>query len=468
MSLSLTFLGAAKNVTGSRHLIEADGVRVLLDCGLYQERQNAARNWDEFAVPPPSIEAVVLTHAHIDHSGWLPRLVRHGFRGLVYCSLATAEMVPLVLADAARLQAEDVAWKRKRHAAEGRASLYPPQPLYDEDDVEATSHSLRGVAFGVPQSVAPGLTATLLPSGHILGASMVLIEQIATGKRLLFSGDLGCPGRPLMPEPTAPPKADLVVIESTYGDRVHDESVDLATQLADQVNATIRRGGSLLIPCFAVERAQELLYHLQKLLRSNRIPKVPVFLDSPMAVSLLKVYGNHPEALDAQARGRLALGDSPFAFPELHLCASRDQSKRINDVNRPSIIIAGSGMCTGGRIKHHLSRYLDDPTSTLLFVGYQASGTLGRQLLDGAGEVRLFGEFRRVGLQVRQIHGFSGHADQRQLLQWLGQTPDGPKRVAVVHGGAGVTTSFAQLVRQRFGCEVVVPEYGQRVVLPDN
>lgn len=468
MSIALTFLGAAKNVTGSRHLIEANGVRILVDCGLYQERQNAVHNWEPFAVPPPSIEAVVLTHAHIDHTGWLPRLVRCGFRGLAYCSSATAEMVPLVLADAARLQAEDVAWKQKRHAAEGRASQYPPEPLYDEDDVEASSHALRGVTFGEPQAIAPGFTATFLPSGHILGASMVLIEHRATGKRLLFSGDLGCSGRPLMPDPTAPPEADLVVIESTYGDRLHDDSVDLATQLSNQVNTTIGRGGSVLIPCFAVERAQELLFHLQKLLRGGRIPKVPVFLDSPMAVSLLKVYGKHPEALEPQARGRLALGDSPFTFPELHLCASRDQSKRINDMDRPCIIIAGSGMCTGGRIKHHLSRRIGDDASTLLFVGYQASGTLGRQILDGAAEVRLFGEMRRVELEVRQIRGFSGHADQRQLLEWLSQMPNGPRRVAVVHGGAGVTTSFAQLIRTRFGCEVTVPEFGERLELPEG
>lgn len=465
MSLSVRFLGAAKNVTGSRHLIEADGMRVLIDCGLYQERHNAHRNWEPFLVPPPSIESVVLTHAHIDHSGWLPRLVRQGFRGLAHCSLATAEIVPLVLADAARLQAEDLAWKQKRHAAEGRTSNYPLEPLYDDYDVEASCQILRGSAFESSIPLAPGLTATLYPSGHILGASMVLIEHVATGKRVLFSGDLGCPNRPLMPDPTPPPTADLVVIESTYGDRLHEQERDLGTQLANTIKSTVARGGSLLIPCFAVERAQELLFHLQRLRKADRIPKLPIFLDSPMAVSLLKVYGKHPEALDAQSRGRLAVGDSPFHLPELRLCATREESKYINEIDRPCIIIAGSGMITGGRIKHHLSRHLENSRSTLLFVGYQATGTLGRQLLDGATEIRLFGEMRRVNLHVEQMRGFSGHADQNQLLAWLSQMPGGLRRVAVVHGGAGVTASFAQIVRDRFGCEVTAPEFGETLEL---
>lgn len=465
MSLSVRFLGAAKNVTGSRHLLEADGVRILIDCGLYQERHNARRNWEPFLVPPPSIDSVVLTHAHIDHSGWLPRLVRHGFRGLAHCSLATAEIVPLVLADAARLQAEDLAWKQKRHAAEGRTSSYPLAPLYDDYDVEATCQILRGAAFESTITPAPGLTATLYPSGHILGASMVLIEHAVTGKRVLFSGDLGCPNRPLMPDPAAPPRADLVVIESTYGDRLHDQKHDLGTQLANAVKSTVARGGSLLVPCFAVERAQELLFHLQRLRKADRIPKVPIFLDSPMAVNLLKVYGKHPEALDAQSRGRLAVGDSPFHLPELRLCSTREESKYINEIDRPCIIIAGSGMITGGRIKHHLSRHLENSRSTLLFVGYQATGTLGRQLLDGATEIRLFGEMRRVHLHVEQMRGFSGHADQQQLLSWLSRMPGGLGRVAVVHGGAGVTVSFAQLVRDRFSCDVTVPEFGEIVEL---
>ncbi len=465
MSISVTFLGAAKNVTGSRHLVEIDGTRILVDCGLYQERENATHNWQPFPVPPPSIHAAVLTHAHLDHVGWLPRLVHYGFGGITHCSSATAAMVPLVLADSARLQAEDLAWKAKRHAAEGRQSVHPVEPMYDEDDVEASLQSLRGAREGVAHSIAPGVRMTLLPAGHILGANMVLLEQEKTGKSVLFSGDLGRFGRPLVPDPADPPKADLVVVEATYGDRVHEVGVDIETQLAEVINATVRRDGSVLIPCFAVERAQDLLFHLQGLRKANRIPRVPIFLDSPMAINMLKVFTQHPEALDEESRGRMAAGDSPFSMPELRLCSSRAESKYINDVNRPSIIIAGSGMCTGGRIKHHLSRHLDNELSTLLFVGYQATGTLGRQILDGATEVRLFGGYRPVCLQVEQIRGFSGHADKNEILDWLGKVPDGPKKVAVVHCGPNVGTAFGSVVASRFNCDVVVPEFRQTITV---
>lgn len=463
MTLSLTCLGAAKNVTGSRHLVEANGTRVLIDCGLFQERANAAHNWETFAVPPSSIDAVLLTHAHIDHVGWLPRLVRQGFGGPTHCSLATAEIVPVVLADSARLQAEDVAFKRKRHAREGRQPARPVEPMYEEEDVEQTCRALHGIPFGVARQVAPGFRATFLPAGHILGASMILLEHEPSGQKLLFSGDLGRDDRPLVPDPASPPAADLVVIESTYGDRVHDDSVDVKTQLAEALNAAVARGGSVLVPGFAVERAQELLYYLQELREAGRVPKIPVFLDSPMAVRMLEAFEHHPEALDSAAQGRVARRGTPFNLPELVLCASRTDSKRINDHRGPAVIIAGSGMCTGGRIKHHLSIHLDNERSTLLFIGYQASGTLGRQLLEGAREVRLFGGRREVRLEVRQIHGFSGHADQNELVAWLGKTPGGPRRVAVVHGGAQVTGRFASLMSDRFGCEVVVPDYGARI-----
>jgi metallo-beta-lactamase family protein len=463
MALTVSFLGAARSVTGSRHLVQADTERVLIDCGLYQERQFASRNWEDFAVSPSTIESVLLTHAHIDHSGWLPRLVRSGFRGLTHCSLATGEIVPIVLADAANLQAEDVRAKQKRHEAEGRTSIYPVEPLYDEDDVEATCQSLRGVSYGAATNVAAGVRATFYPSGHILGASMVLLEQLSSGKKILFSGDLGRKGRPLVPDPTDPPAADLVVVESTYGDRLHEDGVDVATQLANLVNSTVDAGGTILIPCFAVERAQELLFHLQGLRRANRIPRLPIFLDSPMAVKMLTVFGHHLEAVDTESSDRMKDGDSPFAIPELKLCTTREQSKVINDVRTPAIIIAGSGMCTGGRIKHHLLRHLNRPESTLVFVGYQASGTLGRQLLDGVSSVRLLGGYTSVSLRIEQIHGFSGHADRNELLDWLGRMPGGPRHVAVVHGGSTVTATFADAIRARFGCPVVVPEYSDKL-----
>ncbi|MGC4070466.1 MAG: MBL fold metallo-hydrolase RNA specificity domain-containing protein [Polyangiaceae bacterium] len=254
-------------------------------------------------------------------------------------------------------------------------------------------------------------------------------------------------------------------MESTYGDRVHDDSEDVTTQLEHVVRRTAKRRGKLLIPCFAVERAQELLFHLQRLRRGGRMVSIPIFLDSPMAVSLLNVFRHHPEALDSASRERLAMGDSPFSLPELRLCSSRDDSKRINDLPGPAIIIAGSGMCNGGRIKHHLSRHLSSPENTLLFVGYQATGTLGRQLLDGETTVRLFGQLWDVGLEVCQIHGFSGHADRNELIDWLGRMPGGPRRVAVVHGGSNVTERFADEIRSRLGCPVVAPSFRDTIEL---
>jgi metallo-beta-lactamase family protein len=465
MTLSVRFLGAARNVTGSRHLVEAGGARILVDCGLYQERQNAARNWEPFAVEPASIDAVVLTHAHIDHAGWLPRLVRTGFCGPVYCSSATKDMLPLVLADSARLQAEDVAFKRKRHAAEKREPSHPVDTMYDEQDVEAACRLLRPVDFGAVNAVAPGVTATVLPTGHILGSGMVLLEQKATGKAVLFSGDLGRANRPLLPDPADPPAADLLVVESTYGDRVHAEQEDVATQVEEVIQGALRARGSVLIPCFAVERAHELLFFLQKLRRADRIPALPVFLDSPMAIKLLDVFRHHPEAVDEESRARLERGDSPVSLPELRLCVTREQSKRINDLREPAVIIAGSGMCTGGRIKHHLVRHLENADTTLLFVGYQASGTLGRQLLDGAREVRLFGRMSPVHLRIRQIQGFSGHADRNELMAWIGRMPGGPRRVAVVHGGANVSAQFSEAVAAQFKCPVVAPEFGATLTL---
>jgi len=468
MNLTVQFLGAARNVTGSRHLVQAGSERVLVDCGLFQERHNAVHNWEPFPVTPSTIEAVVLTHAHIDHIGYLPRLVQKGFRGLTTCSSATREMVPLVLLDAARLQAEDVDAKRARHHVEGRTPAIPPEPLYDDEDVEAACQSLRGVAFGEKVMLTPSFQACLLPAGHILGASMLVLRHLPTQKTLLFSGDLGCPGRPLVPDPAEPPAADLVIVESTYGDRIHANETPVAEQLEQTLLETVERGGSLLIPCFAVERAQELLFHLRQLERAHRLPNIPVFLDSPMAARMLEVFAHHPEALAPRQRAEMADGESPFALSRLVVCTTREQSKLVNQTRGPAVIIAGSGMCTGGRIKHHLRSHLGRPESCLLFVGYQASGTLGRELLSGAPEVRLFGTRQEVRLAIRQIHGFSGHADQSQLLDWLSRMPSGPQRVAVVHGGSTVTAEFAARIRERFGCPTHVPELGERLTVSES
>jgi metallo-beta-lactamase family protein len=463
MSLTVTSLGAACNVTGSRHLIEADGVRLLVDCGLYQERDFMARNWEAFPVPPSSIHAVLLTHAHIDHCGFLPRLAKDGFAGTVWATNATAEVAPIVLADTARLQVEEVETKRRRHEREGRNSQFPQRALYDEDDVDRLVRRFATVEFGTATEVAPGIRATWLPAGHIIGAAMILVEVEQAGgapaKRLLFSGDLGRWDRPLVPDPSDPPFADLVLVESTYGDRLHTAEHDIPGQLERIIGETVRLGGSVLIPSFAVERAQELLWYLDRLHRVGRLPSIPVFLDSPMAVNLLEVYRRHPEALDQETR------DVGFHLGTVRCTKSREESKAINDHVGSAIIIAGSGMLNGGRIKHHLAQHLDNPASCLLFVGYQAKGTLGRQLVEGARRVRLFGREREVSLRVEQVQGFSGHADRDEILAWLGRMQPKPGRVGIIHGGESVAPAFARLVAETLGVPAAANRYREPVVV---
>ncbi len=458
MTVTVTSLGAARNVTGSRHLIEADGLRLLIDCGLYQEREFADRNWERFPVPPESVHAVLLTHAHIDHCGYLPRFGRDGFAGTVWATHATAEIAPVVMADAARLQVEDVETKRKRHAEEQREAQRPPLPLYDEADVEAIMRRFHGVDFGAATEVAPGVRATWLPAGHILGAAMILVE--IAGKRLLFSGDLGRWDRPLVPDPVDPPSVDLVLVESTYGDRLHPAESDVPGQLERIIGGTVRQGGTVLIPSFAVERAQELLWHLDRLHRAGRLPPVPVFLDSPMAVALLDVYRRHPEALDEETRA------GGFNLGSLRCTKSREESKAINEHKGPAIIIAGSGMLNGGRIKHHLLQRIDDPASCLLFVGYQAAGTLGRLLVDGARRVRLFGREHDVAIRIEQVQGFSGHADRDELLGWLGRMQPKPGKVGVIHGGESVAPGFAKLISEKLGVPAAANRYRVAVGVP--
>ncbi len=465
MALTITPLGAARTVTGSRHLIDADGLRILVDCGLYQEREFLGRNWEPFPVSPASIDAVLLTHAHLDHSGYLPVLVRDGFRGPILCTAATAALVLILLADSARLQVEDAAYKQRRHAREGRrgGKHGPARALYEPLDAERVASRLRVVSFGTRQPIGPQAWATWLPAGHILGAGIILVE--AGGKRVVFSGDLGRKNRPIVPDPADPPEADAIVVESTYGDRLHAPDADVAGQLAEVVGTAVAAGGKVLLPTFAIERAQEIIWHLDNLHTAGRLPAVPVFLDSPMAVDVLAEFARHEDALDADTRRRLRHGDTPFSFDSLRLCRSAEESKAINDIAGPAVIIAGSGMCNGGRIKHHLQQHLEDPNSCILFTGYQAHGTLGRQIVDGADYVRLFNRDRAVRLRVAQLQGCSGHADRDECVAWLAASPRSPSRVIVIHGGRHVAPAFATLVQERLKVPAHAPEYGEVVTV---
>ncbi len=467
MKIKLTFLGGAGNVTGSRYLVEIDGMRLLVDCGLYQERQFQDRNWDPFPIPPSSLNAVLLTHAHLDHCGLLPKLVKDGFNGPVYCTEATAKIAQIVMLDAGHIMEEDAAYKRKRHKREGRIPPRPVVPLYTVDDAAACERLFAPVKYEQPVAINNCAVATFHEAGHILGASMIKLRLSCNGttRTILFSGDVGRNGRPLINDPTGFDHADYVLVESTYGERIHQDVDDIKEKMAEAVNTTRAAGGNVVIPSFSVERSQEVLYYLHELLMEKKIPPVMAFLDSPMAIKVTEVFKDHPELLDNRMKALLAGNESPFDFKGLKMTRTTKESKAINSIRGTVVIIAGSGMCTGGRIKHHLVNNISRPESTILFVGYQAVGTLGRQIVDGAREVRILGQMREVRANIVRINGFSAHADRDELVEWLDALKRPPRHIFVVHGEAEASNSFAEYIRRRNGWEVTVPGYKDQIVI---
>jgi len=467
MEIKLRFLGAAQNVTGSRHLLEANGSRILIDCGIYQERHFQHRNWDPFPVPPSSIDAVLITHAHLDHCGWLPRLVQGGFKGRVYCTAATAEIARIVLLDSAKIQMEDIEHKKKRHQRENRKGKYPLVPLYTIENVENTMTLFSPVRYEKPVKIADGIEAAFYDAGHILGASMIKTKIHNNGqtRSVLFSGDVGRRHKPILRDPTVFDKADYVLIESTYGDRLHERPEDTKQMLKDTINATKKAGGNIVIPSFSIERAQDILYYLNELLIEDQIPDMQVFLDSPMALKVTEVFEKHPELYDREMVELIRQHESPFDFPGLQMVETTSQSKTINRIKGTVLIIAGSGMCTGGRIKHHLVNNISNPQSSILFAGYQANGTLGRLIVDGADPVRIMGQFYPVRARVVRVHGFSGHADRDGLFRWLSNIKQPPKTIFLVHGETDSTTSFAEYLKQKTNWNVQIPNYLDQIIL---
>jgi metallo-beta-lactamase family protein len=459
---TLSFLGAARNVTGSCYLLESGGARVLVDCGLFQERKFLERNWSPFPVEPASLAAVLLTHAHLDHCGLLPKLVREGFRGKIFSTAATAEIARYVLLDSARLQEEDAEFKRARHQREGRESPRPVQPLYTEDDARRTLPLFSAVPYGQSLEAAAGVRAVFQEAGHILGSASVRVEL--DGTSVLFSGDVGRWDRPIIRDPATIRPADYVLLESTYGGSLHEDVGGIEQALADAVVGTRKAGGNLLVPSFALERTQEVLYYLNRLQAAGRIPHVPVFVDSPMAVEVTEVFLHHPDLFDEDMRRLMLTGSSPFSFPGLTMVRSVEQSKTLNHLKGTAVIIAGSGMCTGGRIKHHLSNNIGRRESTVLFVGYQAEGTLGRVILSGAREVRIHGQTHRVRARVRRISGFSAHADRGELERWLAPQREPPRRLFVTHGEPEAAEALAATLRSR-GWQIQIPDYAEKVDL---
>jgi metallo-beta-lactamase family protein len=514
MGIQITFLGAVGTVTGSQFLVTAGDLRVLVDCGMFQgSPEEVSRNRIGFAYEPSAIDALLLTHAHLDHCGRIPALVRAGFRGPIFATSGTADLAEIVLRDAAKLQAEaENRWRRKHpeqaaaHDTElaGEAAaveddetmperLRRAEPsgmtmtraaLYDEHDVEQTVSQLRPVPYGEKTEVGPGAFATFHDAGHILGSAIIELQVVdggadvptdaAAATTIVFSGDLGRNETPILRDPTPISHGDFVLVESTYGNREHAPHDAAIAELVETIGEVSGDRGVLLVPSFAIGRTQELVWVLDELVRDGRIPRLPLYLDSPMASRASDVYLRHPENYDAETAELLRSGDSPLEYPGQVFTNEVEQSKAIRTAPRPLMLVASSGMLTGGRIMHHLKDFLPDPACTLLFIGYQGEGTLGRHLQTGGKTARVDGVEYPVRCRVRSISGFSAHADENELTAWLGNfaraggtdASDGrPKRVFVVHGDPDAATAFAERVKRELGLEAVLPKYRETITL---
>jgi metallo-beta-lactamase family protein len=463
--MKLHFLGANRQVTGSRYMLEAGDQQILIDCGMFQERAFETRNWEPSPIPPSRIDAMLLTHAHLDHCGLIPKLVRDGFRGRIHCTQPTVPLTEIILRDAAEIQSEDVAYKRKRHLREGRRPHYDYALLYSPDDVDRAMPLFQATRYRQPLRLSDDVTATFYDAGHILGSAMLelVVKENGTERHVLFSGDIGQWNKPIIHDPTVFRLADIVVMESTYGDRQHPSGGDIEAELAKIIRDTASRGGNVVIPTFAVERAQELMWYISRLVHSKRIPDLPIYLDSPMSVDVTDVFRRFHEYFDQETWHLIQSRESPLRFPGLRFAHTVEESKAINRLHDPAIIMASSGMCTGGRIKHHLRANLERPESTILFVGYQSHGTLGRQILDRQAEVRIHGQIHRLKARVAQIHGFSGHADRSTLLKWLSNLKQPPQHVFLTHGEEDAASSLAQAIDASLHWPVTVPTYRQVV-----
>ena len=467
MNINLTFMGAAGNVTGSRYLLEAGNTTLLVDCGLYQERDFLYRNWEPFRCTPKDLDAVLLTHAHLDHSGLLPKLVKEGFHGKVYCTPATADITKIILIDSAHLQVEDAAYKKKRHDREGKKGHFQEIPLYTVADAEASLRLFAPVEYNQTVTIGEGIEATFYDAGHVLGSSMIKlrIKQGGDKRSIVFSGDIGRWDRPILHDPSVFQYTDYIVMESTYGDRVHERTNEIGKDLADIVKSAFAAGGNIIVPSFALQRSQEILYYLNNLLMENRIPHFMVYLDSPMAEKITEVFKRYYELFDKEMRDLVQNHRSPFDFPGLKMVETVEESKALNAIKGTIMIIAGSGMCTGGRIKHHLANNISRPECTVLFVGYQAVGTLGRQILDGVKNIRIHGQPYPVRARITEIKDFSAHADRDDLLKWLSALAVNPRHIFVTHGEISSAEDFSRYLNEKTGFNSSVPAYGSTVRL---
>jgi metallo-beta-lactamase family protein len=457
---AITFLGATGTVTGSRFLVDAAGARVLVDCGLYQGTKELRwRNWEPFPVPPSSIDSVVITHAHVDHCGALPRVVEEGFRGSVWATAGTAALARIVLPDSGHLQEEEAAYANKK----GYSKHHPALPLYTEEDGRMAADLVQPIDLTVPSEVAPGVVLTLRPAGHILGSATaeLLVDGATT---IQFSGDLGRPRHPLLVAPAPPVAADALVMESTYGNRAHDDASAL-DRLADVVRRTAARGGTVVIPAFAVDRTEIILFHVARLMSEGRIPRLPVFVDSPMALASLAVYRRAVREHWPEVKPELFDIDDPFETGTLEEVRDVERSKEIDRLQYPSIVVSASGMASGGRVLHHLAVRLPDPRNSVLLVGFQAEGTRGRLLLERPRTVKMFGEYVPVRAEVVELPALSVHADSEELVDWVESASAPPPIVYAVHGEPAASAALCESLADRLDQLAIAPSYLERVVV---
>ncbi len=457
---SIHFLGAAGTVTGSKFLLEHEGKRVLVDCGLFQgKKELRQRNWEPLPVPATSLDAIVLTHAHIDHTGSLPRVVREGYSGPVFCTPGTRDLTALLLPDSAFLQEEEARYANKQRYSRHRPAL----PLYAVADAERALNLLETFGYERRKEILPGITLTFYRAGHILGSAVCAFDLHSTGQRVVFSGDLGRYQAPILRDPQAVSAATTLVVESTYGDREHGETRPVDA-LCEAVKRAFERKGMVVIPAFAVGRTQELLYHLSNLEDAGRIPVVDVFVDSPMACDATPIYLAHRDEHDLDMRTITERTGTPLSTRRTRFVTSPNESKRLNQVEGPGIIISASGMATGGRVLHHLKHRLPDARNTVLFVGYQSEGSRGRRMLDGEPEVRIYGEMVPVRAEIRTVSGFSAHADWTETLRWMDGFESPPRQTLLVHGEPRALEALGQRVRAK-GWNAYVPDYLEKVEL---
>ncbi|MFZ0037147.1 MAG: MBL fold metallo-hydrolase [Candidatus Acidiferrales bacterium] len=456
----ITFLGAAGTVTGSKYLLEAGGKRLLVDCGLFQGSSDLEnRNWQKLAIDPATIDWVLLTHAHIDHTGYIPRLVKDGFRGPIYCNAATHQLCNLLLLDSAHLQEEDAKFVQQK----GYSTHKPALPLYTVPEAQTALAQFKEIPRADPFTISPQFSVMPHDAGHILGSSWLELTITENGKNTLvvFSGDLGRYDQPIINDPTPPSRADYLLCESTYGDRDHPPGSPEA-ELGDVINRVAKRGGAVVIPAFAVGRTQTLMYYLHQLEMKQTIPKLPIYVDSPMAISVTELYESHSEDQDADFRGAEATGKGdPLDVAGVHMTRAVEDSKQINNVVSPCVIVSASGMATGGRILHHLAKRLPDSRSAVLLVGYQGEGTRGRQLQDGAKFLKIFGEMVPVRAEVVEISQLSAHGGRSELLRWLSGFKAAPRQTFLVHGDPPALQSFKGAVEAQYKWPVTIAAYQQ-------